>query len=321
MPTVADDGPHARVRRPAVLSAMAGYMPWLMSLCLHVALAIIFMFVAMIAVLDTPEIPSHLPNVYDPNHSIAVPTPDPPRPSPSPDTRRIRRGQFGNEHRTRNVRLEDAPLQDVVGPASLAGLDPDKNPAKLRGPAGGDGKFFGIPDPTPPIPIECGRHPDVVYLIDRSGSMVDSFDAVRREIFMSVAEMRPTRRFHVVLFAEGKPLENTPGGITPATDDAKLRLVKFLQPIRAWGKTDPVPAINRAFDAIERSPAAIIHLLTDGVFPDNEAVLKAIRLRNTAGRVRVNAILYGNRPPIAEKILSQIASENSGKYRFVSRDE
>ncbi len=154
--------------------------------------------------------------------------------------------------------------------------------------------------------------------------MVDTFEAVRREMLRSIAGMRSNRKFHVVLFADGRPIEKSPYAMTPATDKAKLSLVKFIEPVRASGKTDPIQAIERAFDALAKSSAgkvAIIHLLTDGVFPDNDGVLNTIRRRNPGRLIRINTILYGNRPPVAEKVMTRIAAENGGKYRFISRDE
>ncbi|MCP4377091.1 MAG: VWA domain-containing protein [bacterium] len=166
----------------------------------------------------------------------------------------------------------------------------------------------------------------MVYLIDRSGSMIDTFRTVCNEMLQSVRRMTKENRFHVVLFSDGRPLEKSPQRLTRATDKVKVNLVKFLKPISASGRTDPIPAINRAFDVLERKGGAagrggVIYLLTDGAFPNNEAVLKTIRRRNSAKRVRINTILHGNRPPIAEKVMARIAANNGGTYRFVSPDE
>jgi hypothetical protein len=37
--------------------------------------------------------------------------------------------------------------------------------------------------------------------------------------------------------------------------------------------------------------------------------------------VLINTFLYGNQQPVAEKVLTTIAEENGGKYRYVSPDE
>ncbi|MCP4375881.1 MAG: hypothetical protein GY794_06875, partial [bacterium] len=53
-PITPDDAPEMPLHDPVVLPVMARSMPWLVSMCFHVALAMIFMFVAMIIVLDDP---------------------------------------------------------------------------------------------------------------------------------------------------------------------------------------------------------------------------------------------------------------------------
>ena len=320
IPATADDGPEEHTVRPEVLSAMAGSMPWLMSMCFHVALAMIFMFVAMIVKTPPPDRPSLLPNFTpSPDDGLVVSPPKTHRSSNSSSGRPKPPGENGNETKIRRVLLRDPAPTDAIGTAALTGLETGEKPMTLIGPPDGPGKLFvdGWPPPG-------NRRPDVVYLIDRSGSMVDTFDTVRREMLLSIEGITPDRKFHVVLFADGKPIEKTPRAMTPATDKAKVALVKFIEPVRASGKTDPIPAINRAFDALGRGSSgkvAIIHLLTDGVFPDNDAVLKTIRRRNPGGRIQINTILYGNRPPVAEKVMSRIADENGGKYRFISPDE
>jgi hypothetical protein len=310
-----------------VLPVMARSMPWLMSMFVHVALAMIFMFIAMITVVEPVKISGSVPLVADitdsaPLSEVKLPT-LPKLRSPDRSSRQGKRGEM-MKMPVRNV--SDRMPDDAIGLAAAMGIEPEVDPARLIG-TRGDGTIFGGPGPghgPGPGPGSSGRAPDVVYLIDRSGSMVDMFEAVRREILRSIAGMSSDDRFHVVLFSDGKPLEKLPRAMTLATDIAKVGMVKFLSPVRASGKTDPIPAINRAFDAIGKGGTgrvAVIHLLTDGVFPNNDTVMKTIRRRNASGRVRINTILYGNRPPIAEEVMSRIASENGGTYRFISRDE
>ena len=319
MPVIADDGPEAPLHRPVVLPAMARSMPWLMSACFHVALAMIFMFVAMIAAVESPDIPSLRPHLTYNDDAAPVSACISPLRRKSAFASPRHRGEHG-ESRKLTRRLEKQTDENPIGTAAPLGLDLNENPTKLIGSPESDGKLFGIGGRR----WGGNRLPDVVYLIDRSGSMVDTFEAVRREMLRSIAGMKPNRRFHVVLFADGRPIEKSPRSMTPATDKAKLNLVEFLDPVRASGKTDPIPAINSAFDALEKDSGgqiAVIHLLTDGVFPDNDGVLNTIRRRNPGRRIQINTILYGNRPPTAEKVMGRIAAENGGEYRFISRDE
>jgi len=318
----ADEGPIGQRRRAAVVPMLTRCMPWMMSVFLHMALALIFMLVAMITVPELHDLISFAPQCNVPMESAPIYTRSVPIPNYAPRSAggRPRAGENGGLKPA--ARPQDISDSEVIGPSSvLTGLESQGDPAKLLGGLGG-GAMFGLGGGG--WGIGGGRLPDVVYLIDRSGSMVDAFDVVRRQMLLSVGRMEPYRKFHVVLFSDGQPLEKSPRRMTPAGPRAKLGLVEFLGPVRAQGKTDPIPAINRAFDVLAGGSSGrpvIVYLLTDGVFPDNQAVLEAIRRRNARGLVRINTILYGNRPPIAEKVLARIAADSGGEYRFISRDE
>jgi hypothetical protein len=168
----------------------------------------------------------------------------------------------------------------------------------------------------------------IVYLIDRSGSMIDTFLAVRLEIASSVAQLRPVQDFHVILFADSQRLlEKQPPTLTAATDRNKLMLADFLasEKVNPEKETNPIPAINRAFDVLAGAdmsrPGKLIYLLTDGEFPDNTAVLETIRRRNKNKEVLINTFLYGYRPDEAVLLMRKIAAENGGRYRYISPDE
>ena len=159
-----------------------------------------------------------------------------------------------------------------------------------------------------------------VYLIDRSGSMFDILDAVKKEVMNSVKELSQIRDFHVIMLADGDPLEKKPMTLTPPTEEHKLALAEFLVKIKAEGTTNPVKGVNRAFDVLKKAnrlPGKAIYLLTDGAFPDNKAVLAAIRARNIKKDVLIHTFLLGGKSPIAEKVMRQIAKENGGQYRYV----
>jgi hypothetical protein len=321
-----------------MLPTMAKSMPWLMSMFMHVGLALIFMFVVMIATPEAPDITGFDVN-FDPSLVNLPPINDTSSPDPNPlkPKERMPRGGRRMAGARPQMQLENAET-NVVGPSDmLTGLESHNVPTRLAearsdtsifgelgvdqggtdgkgggpgGPGGGGGGGGG----------DC----DVVYLIDRSGSMIDTFDRVRQEMLLSIAKLKPSVRFHVVLFAEGRPLEKYPRRMTPASQRAKDDLVVYLKPVRPYGKTDPIPAINRAFDVLPSGSAkraTTIYLLTDGVFPDNRAVMDTIRRQSIGRRIRINTILYGNRPPMAERVLKRIAADTGGKYKFISSDE
>ena len=170
-----------------------------------------------------------------------------------------------------------------------------------------------------------GNAHHVCYVVDRSGSMVDSFDSVRREMLLSIGRLEPVQDFHVILFAEGPPVENKPGRLVTATARHKQEAARFLESVRADGTNDPIPALERAFEILSKAdpdrPGKLIYLLTDGNFPDNAAVVNFIRKRNRRKDVKIHTCLLGACPTEAVTVMTDIAAENGGRYKNVEADE
>ena len=164
----------------------------------------------------------------------------------------------------------------------------------------------------------------VVYVIDRSGSMVDTFDTVRREVVTSFGRLSGRHDFHIIFYSEGPPAESPPERLVRANDDNKLYAWKFVKTVRAYGSGDPVPALERAFDVLASAdpgrPGKVIHLISDGEFPDNAAILATIRQRNQAKDIAVNTYLCGSCPSVAVAVMKRIAAENGGRYGYVIAD-
>jgi hypothetical protein len=164
-----------------------------------------------------------------------------------------------------------------------------------------------------------------VYVIDRSGSMTAIFDDVRSELVKAIAALGPMQNFHVVFISEGpEPAENPPGRLVRASRENKRKLVKFLQTVVAKGRTDPIPALRRAFAVLRQpnaEPGKRIYLLTDGGFPDPDAVLKTVRALNAAKKVEIYPVLFNSRNEGVVKLMRTIAKENGGRFRRIASDD
>jgi biopolymer transport protein ExbD len=204
--------------------------------------------------------------------------------------------------------LQEAGVSDLtlIMASSRAPVPPPKPPAQA-----GKVEYFGA----------AGTGRRIVFLIDRSGSMFDTFDYVREELKRSLSRLKPTQSFHVMLFAGRQPQENPPKALVPATDAQKKAAYRFLAGIVPEGQTKPQAAIERAFavtDA-EGRHADLVYLLTDGEF-DAEIVERIRKMQAKLDTpIKINTI--GFIFHAGERLLKQIAKENGGEYRFVSRDE
>ncbi|HUU10231.1 MAG TPA: VWA domain-containing protein [Phycisphaerae bacterium] len=153
----------------------------------------------------------------------------------------------------------------------------------------------------------------IVYVVDRSGSMGDSLDVVKVELKRSLTELGDDAEFHVIFYSSGPPAEMPTRRLVPATERNKELACEFIDHVVAQGQTDPSQAIRRALAA----GPELIYLLTDGEF--DRAIIDLVRHENAGRNVRVFTIGFVYRA--GEEILRQIARENHGEYKFISRDD
>ena len=307
----------------AVMGVMAAAMPWLISVFLHAGLLVILAFITIMMFM--PEAPVE----YNATSDLLSDNPG----------GQLNPGQMNREMEAHSLqrinqrrwskRDSQIPMAAMgktnsriqvfgIGGASAGGGSADFGLTTGGSGAGPKSRFFGT----------GGSAYHIVYLVDRSGSMLESFDLVRKELLRSISRLSEQQTFHVIFFNDGDPVENGPRRLVPATTDYKREAAANLMKIQAFSKsgvTDPIPAIKRAFEVLSRVRSGkkqkLIYLLTDGEFQNNEKVRKTIRALNKDGQVHVNTILYVVRNPEFEQFLRQIAQENGGKFKFVERDE
>ena len=183
------------------------------------------------------------------------------------------------------------------------------------GPGGGrigaNGPVFG---PT-------GNAKKIAFVCDASGSMLNKFSTLRRELSNTVQGLRPNQSFSIVFFQEKTFKALDENALVMATPENKLKANNFLsEKIVPRGETDPVPGLEVAF----RQKPDLIYILTDGDFPDNAAVLRKIHDLNAGHHVKINTIAFvgeGDSDIDFKKLLKQIAEENGGIYRFVKESD
>lgn len=178
---------------------------------------------------------------------------------------------------------------------------------------GGVAVFFGA----------AGGADEVVFLVDRSGSMLDKLASVKAELLRSVSKLGPRQRFGIVLLSSDGVQAYPPKGLAAAGAKQKRRAAAFLRTVIPQGQTEVIPALNSAFKALKRAGddrGEVLFLLTDGAFPDNAKVLAALKKLNRGRRTIVCTLLFGQKVPEAVKVLKQIARQNGGTYRCVSAE-
>ena len=311
---------------PAVESqevpAVAKAMPWALSLMLHAGI-ILVLALATIIIQPPPPVMGQIdpyvagPVSIDPPITGQIALLPPPKGREDGNAR-----QDGGEKAVKTDRKLMLTVEGSNGPkvgGTVSGLFDSHNSRSGIKWGTPNGKGVGFFDSRPTTPL---RH--AVFVIDRSGSMLDGFDRLRQELLHSIGRMNEGQDFHVVFFASGTPIENPPQQLVPGAVEYKRQAAEFLAGVQPVGQTDPLPALKRAFDVLANADGKsgkAIFLLTDGAFPDNQKVLDLIRSRNADKSVTIFTYQYNDRSKDAATALRQIASDSRGQFRQVNLDE
>jgi hypothetical protein len=194
-----------------------------------------------------------------------------------------------------------------------------------RGPGQGPGgplAPFGTPNTTggPPAMFRAPGAQTVAYVCDASGSMIRTFSSLKAELTKAVTGLKPVQAFNIIFFQDERA-RTMSDGLLMATPENKARAFNFLDDSAVSGSTNPIPGIEQAF----KSKPQLVYLLTDADFPDNAAVLAAIRRLNPTGRTKVNTIAFVERDDELSQAfvetMKTIARENKGTFKLVKESD
>ena len=292
--------------RPAVSMLMSAVI----SLFFHVGIALVCLFFTFIVVVAKDQLKLVLPDAAmtdDPGGTLTQREVTMDR-SKRSETKTRRRSTVENPIPVDAGKTSKRLVIGVGGVAGSGGIG-----FVSGGGGGARSSFFG----------SGGTAHHIVYVIDRSGSMTATFDVVSKEMINSIGSLRSIQDFHVIFFNVGPPLENPPKRLVPASRENRGEVAQFLERVIPQGKTDPVPALMRAFDVLGRAnskPGKLIYLLTDGDFPNNKQVLTALARKNVKKDVHINTYLYEYEGKHAMEVMKKIATENGGRYKHISVD-
>jgi hypothetical protein len=131
-----------------------------------------------------------------------------------------------------------------------------------------------------------------------------------------VDALKPIQEFDVIFFSADafRALDRQ---LVLAVPENKRKAYDFLDKVAPHDSSDPISGLNAAF----RTQPELIFMLTDGDFPNNDAVLAEVRKLNAAKAVKVNTIAFMDRGESYEQLLSNIAKDTGGLFRFVSEED
>ena len=290
------------------LSGRAVLSAWIISVAIHalffgVMVALVFPFAADGIQPDRPAARTEIVGPMDETTFVRSPLLEPERPSElsRQQVRRFRPKQF-------------TPLSE------LSTLKKPKLSIIGIGAGGGDFADFGLTvgDGSGPEFFGLGSSARgaraIVYVVDRSGSMIDTFAYVQQELKRSISALRRSQKFHVIFFNANRPLENPPKRLVSAILARKEAFFEFLDQVFPRGGTEPQAALRLAL-ALKPD---LIYLLSDGV-DFQSGLLGKLDEWNEGRRVRIYTIAYLDRT--GSELLERIAREHNGEFKFVSEHD
>jgi hypothetical protein len=290
----------------AMMEWVSLYVPtWGTSILLHLAIVILAAFMAVQIQAEPPVPPINFRPVGPP-------------PRPDVRTSTVPRDTVTDDVRYGKSRPALTPVRKRGDPfGNVARGDPRLIDAISTGPNSREFGTFDVGDSTRGTIFEplatSGSPAKVVYVVDRSGSMTDSFDFVKYELKRSLADLPETSQFHILFYSSGPPMEMSARRLMAATERNRSIAMEFIDSVISTGGTDPVQALERAF-AVQPD---VIYLLTDGEF--DKAIVDHVKRLNVGGRVKVNTIGFLYSPN--NEALHAIAAQNGGQYKFVSEED
>ena len=312
------------VEQPSeLMGAMATAMPWVISVFLHAGVLLILAFITIVMLKTNPQGDIVVPDADLSDNPGGVLNPGEMNPElQAKSLEKINQQQWAKRDAAvpslGAVGETTARIQviGIAGGAAGGGPTADFGMSTGGSGAGPKSNFLG----------SGGNAYHIVYVVDSSGSMMESFDLVRKELLRSISRLSPAQTFHVIFFNNGPPRENPQRQLVFADENAKRGAAAYLKTVQPQGGSPTIPnlAIQRAFEVLARTPnqkrGKLMYLLTDGEFHDNEEVRALFAKLNTDKSVHVNTLIYMFQNPEFEKVMRKIAEENGGKYKFVERN-
>ncbi len=173
-----------------------------------------------------------------------------------------------------------------------------------------------------PPQLNAARPRDVVFVLDRSGSMGGwKMVAARRTLARMIDTLGNHDRFAVMAFddrIETPPALNT--GLTPANDRNRFRAIEFLAAIDARGGTELAQPLNKAVAQLDDKDAGrerILVLVTDGQVGNEDQILRSIEKKVRGLRI----FTLGIDMAVNEGFLKRLATLGGGFCELVESED
>jgi hypothetical protein len=306
-----------------VNDVMTTLLPWMTSILFHLGIIVLFMFAAWSYVVEENE-----------NNAPIIPIA---RLSEKPGGALVQgpASELQSATVARNVASEMVSTNGPGGGAD-SGLDlGSASGLQLIGvgsaAAGGGGKVAplgatgGGGDVVTKFYGTGGNARRIIYIVDASGSLIDTLPFVLKELKRSINELSEKQQFTVIFFQGGDAIEVPPAGWKQATPEMRKAVADWVSletgHLSPRGATNPVKAIQLA---MQYRPE-LVYILSDNITGhgryevDREELLKLLNDRNKDRKIAINTIQFLYPDPL--NTLKDIAAQHGGTFVFIKASD
>ena len=191
--------------------------------------------------------------------------------------------------------------------------------------AGEDGAFMLSLSPKVEDAAAKAAPKDVVFVLDRSGSMADDgkIDQAKRALAYCVSRLGPDDRFGIVDFAtDWNALEER---LLPADDANKAHAKRYIDGLEAGGGTNIEAALSEGLKllAAHGGRVPMIFFLTDGVPTEGQTDVNALlsRIAGENSTVKARLFSFGVGSDVNTLLLDKLAEGGGGARDYVAPGE
>lgn len=161
--------------------------------------------------------------------------------------------------------------------------------------------------------LDAGKANTVVFVIDKSSSMSESFGRVIKALNQSLDRLKEDQSFQLIFFDDAPRQNPSFSGLIKATKKNKQAMMKWVENhISADGGTEPLSAVSLAIDLM---PKRII-ILSDGEFNlEYVEIITQYNSRKSTDQIRIDCVGLNE---VVES-LQQIARRNGPGIYYQAR--
>ncbi|MEX2214066.1 MAG: hypothetical protein WD768_08065 [Phycisphaeraceae bacterium] len=314
--------PEEEEEKSEVAAVLADIAPWAVSIVVHAAMVLIAILIVWVTLQE--------PDEEEPIIPIARLSERPGSPLQMKTTTTPTKTSSSKRTVTKSEKVTQQEVSKVKADSSLIGVaggaESKASPFGTSVGVGGPFKagFFGA----------GGNAKRIAYIIDASGSLIDTLPFVVSELKRSVNGLSEQQSFAVVFFQQDKVIEVPPPGLKPVTSENRANAFKWMDLEEAGNVIPGGVAGHGPTDAMKRVLSykpELVFLLSDNITGQGryeisqETLCKEIKDANKS-QTKINTIQFLYPDPLTKiknmkPTLERIASDSGGLYKFVSGRE